>query len=66
MLTARAARYGTDAADRGAPLVAEGHGHLHSHEGSPRVAWLLVLPAAALLLFPPPALGNSRFQVTRP
>ncbi|MFE2278455.1 TIGR03943 family putative permease subunit [Streptomyces sp. NPDC059454] len=58
VLTARAARYGTDAADRGAHLVAEGHDHFHSHEGSPRVAWLLVLPAAALLLFPPPALGS--------
>ncbi|MGY1399192.1 TIGR03943 family putative permease subunit [Streptomyces sp. SS10] len=57
-LTARAARYGTDAADHGAHPVVERHDHLHSHEGSPRVAWLLVLPAAALLLFPPPALGS--------
>ncbi|MFB8772245.1 TIGR03943 family putative permease subunit [Streptomyces broussonetiae] len=31
-----------------------GHGHGHS----PRVAWLLTLPALALLLFPPPALGS--------
>ncbi|WP_330308430.1 MULTISPECIES: TIGR03943 family putative permease subunit [unclassified Streptomyces] len=32
------------------------HGHDHSH--GPRVAWLLTVPAAALLLFPPPALGS--------
>lgn len=32
------------------------HGHDHSH--SPRIAWLLTLPALALLLFPPPALGS--------
>lgn len=36
-----------------------GHGHHHSHGGyGPRVAWLLTLPALALLLFPPPALGS--------
>ena len=29
----------------------------HSH-GGPRIAWLLTLPALALLLFPPPALGS--------
>ncbi|MBQ1092703.1 TIGR03943 family protein [Streptomyces sp. B93] len=34
----------------------QGHGHSHGH--SPRVAWLLTLPALALLLFPPPALGS--------
>ncbi|MEV6506611.1 TIGR03943 family protein [Streptomyces sp. NPDC051642] len=33
------------------------HGHSHSH-GGPRIAWLLTLPALALLLFPPPALGS--------
>ncbi|MFI9170729.1 TIGR03943 family putative permease subunit [Streptomyces lincolnensis] len=33
-------------------------GHGHSHERGPRVAWLLTLPALALLLFPPPALGS--------
>jgi len=33
------------------------HGHSHSHAG-PRIAWLLTLPALALLLFPPPALGS--------
>ncbi|MGY1499428.1 TIGR03943 family putative permease subunit [Streptomyces sp. QTS52] len=38
------------------------HGHDqsdgHSHGHGPRVAWLLTLPALALLLFPPPALGS--------
>ena len=35
------------------------HGHSHSHShGGPRIAWLLTLPALALLLFPPPALGS--------
>lgn len=33
------------------------HSHSHSHGGS-RLAWLLTLPALALLLFPPPALGS--------
>ena len=33
------------------------HGHHHGPAG-PRVAWLLTLPALALLLFPPPALGS--------
>jgi uncharacterized repeat protein (TIGR03943 family) len=32
------------------------HGHDHHH--GPRIAWLLTLPALALLLFPPPALGS--------
>jgi uncharacterized repeat protein (TIGR03943 family) len=32
------------------------HGH-HPHPG-PRIAWLLALPALALLFFPPPALGS--------
>ncbi|CAL9511240.1 hypothetical protein SUDANB145_03622 [Streptomyces sp. enrichment culture] len=37
----------------------DGHGHSHSHGAAgPRVAWLLTLPALALLLFPPPALGT--------
>jgi uncharacterized repeat protein (TIGR03943 family) len=42
----------------------EGHGHGDGHGGhrhgaaGPRVAWLLTLPALALLLFPPPALGS--------
>ncbi|MEJ1198192.1 MULTISPECIES: TIGR03943 family putative permease subunit [unclassified Streptomyces] len=35
----------------------EAHGHSHGPAG-PRVAWLLTLPALALLLFPPPALGS--------
>ncbi|MBT2510410.1 TIGR03943 family protein [Streptomyces sp. ISL-98] len=33
-----------------------GSGHDHAH--GPRVAWLLLVPALALLLFPPPALGS--------
>ncbi|MGW0761935.1 TIGR03943 family putative permease subunit [Streptomyces sp. NPDC002814] len=33
----------------------EGHGHAHP---GPRLAWLLALPALALLLSPPPALGS--------
>jgi uncharacterized repeat protein (TIGR03943 family) len=40
---------------------AHGHGHAHGHAHSaagPRLAWLLTLPALALLLFPPPALGS--------
>ncbi len=32
--------------------------HGHAHTGAPRVAWLLALPAVALLWFPPPALGS--------
>lgn len=35
----------------------DAHGHSHGAAG-PRVAWLLTLPALALLLFPPPALGS--------
>ncbi|MEU6140232.1 TIGR03943 family protein [Streptomyces sp. NPDC047081] len=34
-----------------------GEDHGHAHHG-PRLAWLLALPALALLLFPPPALGS--------
>ncbi len=34
------------------------HEHGHTHTTGPRLAWLLALPAAALLLFPPPALGS--------
>lgn len=34
-----------------------GDGHGHGAAG-PRIAWLLALPALALLLFPPPALGS--------
>ncbi|WP_420313438.1 TIGR03943 family putative permease subunit [Streptomyces sp. YS-B37] len=37
----------------------EGHDHPQGHaHGGPRIAWLLTLPALALLLFPPPALGS--------
>nr|WP_202517815.1 TIGR03943 family protein [Streptomyces sp. SID685] len=34
----------------------EGHDG-HDHSATPRIAWLLVLPALSLLLFAPPALG---------
>ncbi|MEU1178958.1 TIGR03943 family protein [Streptomyces sp. NPDC005820] len=37
---------------------AHGHEHGHGHRHGPRAAWLLALPALALLLFPPPALGS--------
>ncbi|MEV7345192.1 TIGR03943 family protein [Streptomyces sp. NPDC093544] len=36
----------------------DGHDHDHDHHRTPRIAWLLAVPAAALLLFPPPALGS--------
>ncbi|MFF5854553.1 TIGR03943 family putative permease subunit [Streptomyces sp. NPDC012751] len=32
-------------------------GHGHDHTGTPRIAWLLFLPAASLLFHAPPALG---------
>ncbi|WP_432076162.1 TIGR03943 family putative permease subunit [Streptomyces wuyuanensis] len=57
-LTARAPRGGTGTTDRGPHPAEDEHGHVHAHAGGPRVAWLLALPAAALLLFPPPALGS--------
>ncbi|MFJ3667832.1 TIGR03943 family putative permease subunit [Streptomyces sp. NPDC090106] len=44
-----------DEGDEGAEEHEDGHGHRH---GAPRVAALLALPALALLLFPPPALGS--------
>jgi uncharacterized repeat protein (TIGR03943 family) len=34
-----------------------GHGHGHDHTGTPRIAWLLFLPALSLLVSAPPALG---------
>ncbi|WP_307680137.1 TIGR03943 family protein [Streptomyces sp. V4I2] len=37
---------------------ADGHEEGGHHHHGPRVAWLLTLPALALLLFPPPALGS--------
>ncbi|WP_329235218.1 TIGR03943 family putative permease subunit [Streptomyces canus] len=43
------------------PADDHGHGGDHEHDhgvAGPRVAWLLTLPAFALLLFPPPALGS--------
>ncbi|WP_053642828.1 TIGR03943 family protein [Streptomyces sp. XY431] len=38
-------------------LGADGDEHDHDHEHSPRVAWLLAVPAVLLLCFTPPALG---------
>jgi uncharacterized repeat protein (TIGR03943 family) len=33
------------------------HGHGHDHSATPRIAWLLFLPALSLLWYAPPALG---------
>jgi uncharacterized repeat protein (TIGR03943 family) len=55
------ARRGAHAA-RTASAVETDHGHDHDH-GQPWVAWLLLAPALALLLFSPPALGS--FQASR-
>ncbi|WP_037683583.1 TIGR03943 family putative permease subunit [Streptomyces griseus] len=33
------------------------HDHGHDHSGTPRVAWLLLLPALSLLFYAPPTLG---------
>jgi uncharacterized repeat protein (TIGR03943 family) len=33
------------------------HEHGHDHAGTPRIAWLLFLPAISLLFYAPPALG---------
>ncbi|MFI1396393.1 TIGR03943 family putative permease subunit [Streptomyces sp. NPDC020681] len=38
--------------------VEPGHGHEHEHTHGPRIAWLLLPPVLALLLFAPPALGS--------
>ncbi|MDK1472447.1 TIGR03943 family protein [Streptomyces sp. 549] len=35
-----------------------GHDHGHHHDRPPLVAWLLLVPVLALLLFPPPPLGS--------
>ncbi|MEV6834028.1 TIGR03943 family protein [Streptomyces sp. NPDC051133] len=50
-LAAAASRDGHDDAAHG------GHGHDHGHSRTPRIAWLLFLPALSLLLYAPPALG---------
>ncbi|BBC34131.1 hypothetical protein SGFS_054250 [Streptomyces graminofaciens] len=34
-----------------------GDGHAHDHSATPRISWLLLLPALSLLFFAPPALG---------
>ncbi|WP_455361397.1 TIGR03943 family putative permease subunit [Streptomyces sp. SYSU K21746] len=41
----------------GSSHASPGHGHGHDHSHGPRVAWLLLPPALALLFFAPPALG---------
>ncbi|MFJ8592288.1 TIGR03943 family putative permease subunit [Streptomyces sp. NPDC093598] len=46
---------GDDEHEQGDDRGHAGHGH---GPAGPRVAWLLTLPALALLLFPPPALGS--------
>ncbi|NGN67971.1 TIGR03943 family protein [Streptomyces sp. A7024] len=38
------------------------HDHGHDHGSAPRVAWLLVPPALAMLAFAPPALGSYTAQ----
>ncbi|MGY4978272.1 TIGR03943 family putative permease subunit [Streptomyces sp. 900105755] len=54
----RAAREAPDEDDApGEDEAPHGHGHTHTTTG-PRLAWLLAVPATALLLFPPPALGS--------
>ncbi|MFJ4471913.1 TIGR03943 family putative permease subunit [Streptomyces sp. NPDC089424] len=35
----------------------DGHPAHHDHSGTPKVAWLLLLPALSLLFYAPPALG---------
>ncbi|MER6026095.1 TIGR03943 family protein [Streptomyces sp. NPDC001851] len=35
----------------------DGHAHGHDHAATPRIAWLLFLPATSLLFYAPPALG---------
>ncbi len=62
--TARAAPgTGQDRGPERDPAPGDDHDHDHAHAhthgpAGPRVAWLLTLPALALLLFPPPALGS--------
>lgn len=51
---------GHDHTGHGHDHTAHGHDHTehgHDHTGTPRVAWLLFLPALSLLLHAPPALG---------
>ncbi|MER7000898.1 TIGR03943 family protein [Streptomyces sp. NPDC000410] len=52
-------RQGSDGTLGDAAAHAEhGNGHGHDHTRGPLVAWLLLPPALALLLFAPPALGS--------
>lgn len=54
----RAARERSAPVDEDPHAHEDPHGHGHSHRAGPRFAWLLALPATALFLFPPPALGS--------
>ncbi|MFE7767669.1 TIGR03943 family putative permease subunit [Streptomyces sp. NPDC057438] len=54
VVVARSSRADVVDEDDAEHLHDEGH---HDHSHGPRVAWLLTVPALALLLFPPPALG---------
>ncbi|WBB61902.1 TIGR03943 family protein [Streptomyces sp. WMMC500] len=62
VLTALAGlRKRTPAGCPSAPIAHDGHpraGAVHDHGSAPRVAWLLVPPALAMLAFAPPALGS--------
>ncbi|CAL9641366.1 TIGR03943 family putative permease subunit [Streptomyces sp. enrichment culture] len=55
---ARSSRGGATAGDGDSHPAEDDGGHAHAHASGPRVAWLLSLPAVALLCFPPPALGS--------
>jgi len=48
---------GDHAHDDGNHAPGDGDGHGHDHSATPRVAWLLFLPALSLLFYAPPALG---------
>ncbi|MBL1082505.1 TIGR03943 family protein [Streptomyces actinomycinicus] len=58
-LAGAAGRGGRDRAphDHHEPPPGAGHDHGHDHTGTPRIAWLLFLPAVSLVFYAPPALG---------
>ncbi|WP_175409640.1 TIGR03943 family putative permease subunit [Streptomyces sp. TRM64462] len=54
-----AGRRGSDTrGDADGDAEADGDAQAHGHGHGPRVAWLLALPALAMLFFAPPALGS--------